>query len=93
MDQVINDFRGRSYGFTVDKQITLDAIYSGNLMRFANHSCQALSNCKIKIIFAQGMPRVCLFSSRVIEPGEELFFDYCFNLEFDWLDLYNKKFT
>jgi hypothetical protein len=39
MDQVINDFRGRSYGFTVDKQITLDAIYSGNLMRFANHSC------------------------------------------------------
>ena len=89
MDQVINDFRGRSYGFTVDQATTLDAVYAGNLMRFANHSTEALANCSIRLVFAQAMPRVCLYSKRNIDIGEELFFDYGFVKEFEWLKEYN----
>ena len=62
-------------------------------MRFANHSTEHLANCRIKLIFSQGMPRVCLFSKRNIEIGEELFFDYCFIKEFEWLKNYDEKYT
>ena len=52
MDQVLNDFRGRSYGFTVDNQTSLDAVYVGNLMWYANHAHEEYANCQIKMIFA-----------------------------------------
>jgi len=42
---LVNDFKGRSYCFTQDRINTIDAIYVGNLMRFANHACESLSNC------------------------------------------------
>jgi len=51
VDSIINDFRGRSYGFTLDDKTALDAVYTGNLMRFANHSSSNLINCMIKILF------------------------------------------
>ena len=44
------------------------------------------------MIFAQGMPRVCLFSNKNIEVGEELTFDYCFAKEFAWLKEYDQKY-
>ncbi|CDW71140.1 medea [Stylonychia lemnae] len=93
MDQLINDFRGRSYGFTLDKSITLDAVYIGNLMRFVNHSHDKLANCYVKMVFSQGQQRVCLISRRQIETGEELFFDYQFKQDFDWLSDYRQRYT
>ena len=39
------------------------------------------------------MTRVCLFSKRPIEEGEELFFDYGFVKEFEWLKEYDKKYS
>ena len=89
----MNDLKGRSYCFTQDKVNTIDAIYVGNLMRFANHACDALANCHIKIVFAQGMQRVCLVAKRNIEEGEELYFDYHFSKEFEWLNEYNNRYT
>ena len=43
-------------------------------------------------MFARGMNKVFLVSSRTIEPGEELFFDYNFKQRFEWIDAYDKKF-
>ena len=77
----------------MDSVISLDAVYTGNLMRFANHSHTELANCYIRLRFAQGMQRVCLFSGKNIEAGEELFFDYCFKKEFEWLNAYNEKYS
>ena len=88
----LNDSLGRSYGFTVDGQTDLDAVSTGNLMRFANHTAKQVANCNTDIRFARGTSRACLVSTRFIKAGEELFFDYNFNKKLDWLDHYNIKF-
>ena len=74
----VNDSLGRSYGFTLNDQMTLDAINVGNLMRFANHANIKYSNCKVKLCFALGTVRAVLSAKRNIEAGEELHFDYMF---------------
>ena len=74
----VNDSLGRSYGFTLNDQMTLDAINVGNLMRFANHANIKYSNCKVKLCFALGTVRAVLSAKRNIAAGEELHFDYMF---------------
>lgn len=88
----INDSLGRSYGFDVDLNTTLDAVNAGNLMRFANHSEFAIANCTTEIRFTRGTSRACLVAKRFIKEGEELFFDYGFKKQLDWLDMYKKKY-
>jgi SET domain-containing protein len=75
----INDSLGRSYGFTIDEKTDLDAIDTGNLMRFANHSERQVANCVTEIRTVRGSGHACLVARRPITKGEELFFDYTFN--------------
>ncbi len=53
----------------------VDATQYGNKLRFINHS-KAARNCGGKLLFVNGVQRIALFSTRPIEAGEELFFDY-----------------
>ena len=89
----INDYIGRSYGFDVDSEISVDALNTGNLMRFANHADPWYANCTTKICFARGSYRAVLVSKRPIEENEELTFDYGFSPEISWVKGYNEKFV
>ena len=53
----------------------IDATYSGNIMRFINHSCSP--NLAIVAVRSDSIvPRLCLFATRDISTGEELCFSY-----------------
>ena len=56
--------------FTVDDRTVIDAGVGGNEARFFNHSCDP--NCQSIIV----RRRVYLETTRDIEPGEELTYDY-----------------
>ena len=53
----------------------------GGLARFANHCCEP--NCYTRIIVAGGKQRIVLYSKERIELGEEITYDYKFDLEED----------
>ncbi|ORX35271.1 hypothetical protein BD324DRAFT_632132 [Kockovaella imperatae] len=55
--------------------IHIDPRYKGNVGRFFNHSCDP--NCVILIVYwGGGWPRAAIFSKSIIQPSEELTFDY-----------------
>lgn len=56
--------------FIVDKKIVIDAGVGGNAARFINHSCEG--NCESVIEDR----RVFIETTRVVEKGEELGYDY-----------------
>lgn len=69
-----------------DFPLCIDSFYYGNLSRFINHSCNP--NLQVLSIHVENreilLPRVILFSTREIEAGEELTFDYnCYPLSTD----------
>ncbi|TTB85628.1 Histone-lysine N-methyltransferase SETMAR [Bagarius yarrelli] len=53
----------------------VDPVSVGNVGRFLNHSCQP-NLTMVPVRVHSVVPRLALFSSRDIEPGEELTFDY-----------------
>lgn len=63
----INDSLGRSYGFGVDQHTDLDAINTGNMMRFANHADYTVANCRTEIRFSRGTSIACLVANRHIK--------------------------
>ena len=64
--QDVNDMLGRSYVFTIDSETDVDAVNTGNLMRFANHAEDEMANCIVNIIFAKGDYNATLVASRDI---------------------------
>ena len=69
------------YIFRVDEELFVDATKKGGLARFANHCCDG--NCYSRIITAGGRKRIVLYSKERIEVGEEITYDYKFELETD----------
>ncbi|KAK9806164.1 hypothetical protein WJX72_003709 [[Myrmecia] bisecta] len=72
---------GSSYLFRVDTEGVVDATQRGGLARFINHSCDP--NCYTKIITVEGHKHIGIYAKRLIQPGEELAYDYKFDLEDD----------
>eukprot|EP00455_Lapot_gusevi_P048452 TRINITY_DN6697_c0_g1_i5.p1 TRINITY_DN6697_c0_g1~~TRINITY_DN6697_c0_g1_i5.p1 ORF type:complete len:102 (-),score=7.63 TRINITY_DN6697_c0_g1_i5:45-350(-) len=57
-----------------DREFVLDALFEGNVARFFNHSCEPNLETQsvIKEVQDGRFPRICFFTSRIVEPGEEL---------------------
>ncbi|XP_062397337.1 histone-lysine N-methyltransferase SUV39H1-A isoform X1 [Sardina pilchardus] len=83
------DSQGTTYLFDldyVDDVFTVDAAYYGNVSHFVNHSCEP--NLQVYNVFIDNiderLPRIALFATRYIKPGEELTFDY--KMQIDTID-------
>ncbi|GJY91697.1 histone-lysine N-methyltransferase ASHR3 [Tanacetum coccineum] len=66
------------YMVSVRKDFNIDASVKGNESRFLNHSCDP--NCELQQWDVNGMTCLGIFANSSIEPGEELTFDYRFEL-------------
>ena len=67
--------QNNEYIFTLDAEHDLDGDVEWNPARFINHSC--VPNCDAELIDG----RIWIVSNRKIEAGEELTFNYGFDLE------------
>ncbi|KAG0595625.1 hypothetical protein M758_UG182800 [Ceratodon purpureus] len=67
-----------SYMMFLDGTECLDATRKGNLARFINHSCEP--NCKTMKWHVLGELRIGIFAVKDIKSGEELTYDYRFQL-------------
>jgi len=63
------------YIFTLNQETDLDGSMGWNPARFLNHSCAP--NCEAEVT----EERIWIVAHRDIQPGEELTFNYGFNLE------------
>jgi [histone H3]-lysine27 N-trimethyltransferase EZH2 len=64
----------RSFFFTMDKRLVIDATWKGNDTRYINHS--DTPNCNARRVFAQGSYHIGYYARTNIDPGTELFVDY-----------------
>jgi len=67
--------QNNEYIFTLNEQYDLDGNVEGNLARFLNHSCTP--NCEAEV----GDDQIWIVTSRDVRAGEELTFNYGFDLE------------
>ncbi|XP_037947681.1 histone-lysine N-methyltransferase trr-like [Teleopsis dalmanni] len=69
------------YMFRLDENRVVDATLSGGLARYINHSCNP--NCVTEIVEVDREVRIIIFAKRRISRGEELSYDYKFDIEDD----------
>lgn len=72
--------------FRLDDNYIIDATYMGNKARYLNHSCDA--NCSAKVITVNGMKHIMITSNKYIKSGEELTYNYNFDIEEQKLNCY-----
>jgi SET domain-containing protein len=70
-----NGTHGAVYIFELNKTTDIDGNVSWNPARLINHSCEA--NCEAKIVRG----RIWIEALRLIHPGEELSYDYGYDLD------------
>ncbi len=64
--------KGATYIYILDDDYCIDGEIGGNESKYVNHSCSP--NCEDEIIDG----KIWFISTKEIQPGEELFFDYEF---------------
>ncbi|VDM31100.1 unnamed protein product [Hydatigera taeniaeformis] len=67
------------YMFRLGDNMVIDATMCGGLARYINHSCQP--NCFTKYVNFDNEGHIVIITKRKIEKGEELTYDYQFDLE------------
>ncbi|KAG9389841.1 hypothetical protein J8273_8520 [Carpediemonas membranifera] len=67
------------YCLSMGSGTVIDAGEKGNDARFINHSCEP--NCETQKLFVGTKPRVGIFAKRAIPKGEEISFDYHFEVD------------
>ncbi|KAJ8337048.1 hypothetical protein SKAU_G00382680 [Synaphobranchus kaupii] len=70
-----------AYMFRVDSEHVIDATLTGGPARYINHSCAP--NCVAEVVTFERGHRIIITSNRKIQKGEELCYDYKFDLEDD----------
>ena len=70
---------GDCYMFRFDADNIIDATKYGNLARFINHCCEP--NCKAQCNEINGKKHILLLAKRFIKAGEEITYDYNFEVE------------
>jgi len=69
------------YMFRLDEQRVIDATLTGGLARYINHCCNP--NCVAEAVEVERDLRIIIFANRRISRGEELNYDYKFDIEDD----------
>jgi uncharacterized protein len=67
--------RHHTFLFAIDDDVVVDAAVDGNDARFINHSCDP--NCDAVV----DNGRIWIETIRDVEPGEELAYDYAYELD------------
>ena len=67
--------RHHTFLFAIDEDTVIDAARKGNVTKYINHSCDP--NCEA--VDYDG--RIFIEALRDIAPGEELFYDYAYDLD------------
>lgn len=67
--------RHHTFLFAIDDGIVIDAAVNGNEARFINHSCDP--NCDAVV----EDDRIWIATIRDVQPGDELAYDYAYELE------------
>ena len=65
--------------FRFDADNIIDATKYGNLARFINHCCEP--NCKTQCNEINGKKHILLLAKKFIKAGEEITYDYNFEVE------------
>jgi len=76
----VYDAMGVSLLYSITKTVNIDAKYQGNRMKFINHRQKELANVEAKLLNVIGDIRVDLFAQATLAPGDELFFDYGYDV-------------
>ncbi|XP_061615115.1 histone-lysine N-methyltransferase 2C-like isoform X3 [Phyllopteryx taeniolatus] len=69
------------YMFRIDNDYVIDATIAGGPARYINHSCAP--NCITEVVSVDKENKIIISSCRRIQRGEELSYDYKFDLEDD----------
>uniref|UniRef100_A0A8C6ZEJ2 Myeloid/lymphoid or mixed-lineage leukemia 3 n=4 Tax=Nothoprocta TaxID=8806 RepID=A0A8C6ZEJ2_NOTPE len=69
------------YMFRIDSDHVIDATLTGGPARYINHSCAP--NCVAEVVTFERGHKIIISSSRRIQKGEELCYDYKFDFEDD----------
>ncbi|XP_054847651.1 histone-lysine N-methyltransferase 2C isoform X2 [Eublepharis macularius] len=69
------------YMFRIDNDHVIDATLTGGPARYINHSCAP--NCVAEVVAFERGHKIIISSSRRIQKGEELCYDYKFDFEDD----------
>ncbi|KAG7269374.1 hypothetical protein CRUP_015700 [Coryphaenoides rupestris] len=69
------------YMFRIDNDFVIDATITGGPARYINHSCSP--NCITEVVTVERENKIIISSCRRIQRGEELSYDYKFDLEDD----------
>uniref|UniRef100_A0A8B9H3P2 [histone H3]-lysine(4) N-methyltransferase n=1 Tax=Astyanax mexicanus TaxID=7994 RepID=A0A8B9H3P2_ASTMX len=69
------------YMFRIDSEHVIDATITGGPARYINHSCAP--NCIAEVVTFEKDHKIMITSNRRIQRGEELCYDYKFDLEDD----------
>ena len=69
------------YMFRLDENRVIDATLKGGLARYINHSCNP--NCVAEAVEVERDVKIIIFANRRIARGEELAYDYKFDIEDD----------
>uniref|UniRef100_T1IZ38 Histone-lysine N-methyltransferase 2C n=1 Tax=Strigamia maritima TaxID=126957 RepID=T1IZ38_STRMM len=80
-ERMYDDQNRGIYMFRLDDSRVIDATLTGGLARYINHSCNP--NCVAEVVPIDRESRIIIFANRRISRGEELTYDYKFDIEDD----------
>ncbi|XP_078661528.1 histone-lysine N-methyltransferase 2C-like [Branchiostoma floridae x Branchiostoma belcheri] len=80
-ERIYEDQNRGVYMFRIDSELVIDATLAGGPARYINHSCNP--NCVAEVVNFEKEQKIIIISSRRLSKGEELTYDYKFDIEDD----------